>query len=48
MLLGWATNEAISKGDNVNTNDVAFRTVFPFLSSLNQPRAKLPTPAFTV
>ncbi len=39
IVLGLVTNGAITTGDNVNANDVAFRTVFPFLAPPNQPLA---------
>lgn len=39
IVLGLVTNGAITAGDNVNANDVTFRTVFPFLAPPNQPLA---------
>jgi hypothetical protein len=38
-FLFLVTNGAITKGDNVNSNDVAFQDKFPFLAPPQQPRA---------
>ena len=37
-FLFLATNGAVTTGDNVNSNDVAFRSTFPFLAPPQQPR----------
>ena len=37
-FLFLVTNGAVTTGDNVNSNDVAFRSTFPFLAPPQQPR----------
>ena len=37
VLLYFITNQAITQGDNVNSNDVPLGTVFPFFARPNQP-----------
>jgi hypothetical protein len=39
LFLNVATNGAITTGDSVNSNDVAFRDAFPFFGAPQQPRA---------
>jgi hypothetical protein len=39
LFLNVVTNGAITTGDNVNSNDVAFRDTFPFIAAPQQPRA---------
>lgn len=39
LFLNLVTNGGITTGDNVNSNDVAFRDTFPFLAAPQQPRA---------
>lgn len=38
-ILFLVTNEALTTGDNVNANDVAFRDKFPFFAASHQPLA---------
>ncbi|MEW6128615.1 MAG: DUF4331 family protein [Acidobacteriota bacterium] len=38
-FLFFVTNQALTTGDNVNVNDVAFTNTFPFLAPPQQPRA---------
>ena len=37
-ILFLVTNQALTTGDNVNANDLAFRDVFPFFAPSQQPR----------
>ena len=39
LFLNIVTNGGITTGDNVNSNDQAFRDTFPFLAAPQQPRA---------